>query len=234
MTATSQSSRVRVMTLSAAATPLCLVAGLALGIALGSLVHGGLPGHIDESSKALIAAIPALAGVIAGGALWGALLARITGAGGRRRMAWAGALGFGPTVIAVAMALGALEGIIVERRQGPDLPVHQVFTLLFVPASTVVAAVGAWAVSVAARAGGRGTRVALFAGLAGGAAFLLVNLLMDAAGWRVGAPGAADRATMLTVAGLGALAAGLAGGAVLGRLLAGSEAPLPEMKQSNG
>ena len=42
-------------------------------------------------------------------------------------------------------------------------------------------------------------RLAWRAGLAGGAAFLAVDLLMDALGWRVGAPGAAERFTMLTV-----------------------------------
>jgi hypothetical protein len=43
----------------------------------------------------------------------------------------------------------------------------------------------------------------------------VVNLLMEAAGWVVGAPGAAERATMLTVMFAGNLGAALAGGAVM-------------------
>jgi hypothetical protein len=48
-------------------------------------------------------------------------------------------------------------------------------------------------------------------GLAAGGAFQAVNLIMQAAGWVVGAPGAAERATMLTVMGLGNIGAALGG-----------------------
>ena len=47
------------------------------------------------------------------------------------------------------------------------------------------------------------------------AAFFVADILMDLAGWRVGAPGAAERATMLTVMMVGNLAAAVAGGAML-------------------
>jgi hypothetical protein len=53
-------------------------------------------------------------------------------------------------------------------------------------------------------------------GLAAALAFLAVNLAMEAAGWVVGGPRAAERFTMLTVMFAGDLGAALAGGAVLG------------------
>jgi hypothetical protein len=53
-------------------------------------------------------------------------------------------------------------------------------------------------------------------GLVAAAVFLVVNLLMEGAGWVVGAPRAAERFTMLTVMFVGNLAAALAGGALLG------------------
>ncbi len=58
-------------------------------------------------------------------------------------------------------------------------------------------------------------RLAAWTGLAAAAAFFVGDILMDLAGWRVGAPGAAERATMLTVMMVGNLAAAVAGGAML-------------------
>ena len=51
-------------------------------------------------------------------------------------------------------------------------------------------------------------------------AFFVVDLVMDALGWRVGAPDAARRATVLTAAGLGSLATVLAAGGAIGGVLA--------------
>src|SRR5438477_464070 len=104
--------------LSALATALCLIGGMLVGVAAGTLTHDGLPGHLHEPVKIGVAALSALAGV-----------------------------------------------------------------------------------------------------LAGGAAFLAVDLLMDALGWRVGAPGAAEHFTMLTVMFSGDFVAALAAGAVIGLLL---------------
>jgi hypothetical protein len=56
-------------------------------------------------------------------------------------------------------------------------------------------------------------------GAAACVAFLTIYLLMDLAGWRVGGPDTAKRATMLVVTGLGSLGAALAGGAALGSAL---------------
>ena len=57
-------------------------------------------------------------------------------------------------------------------------------------------------------------------GVSSGSVSLAVNLGMEALGWQVGGPGAAERATMLTVLFVSNLGAALAGGAMLGMTLA--------------
>ncbi len=107
----------------------------------------------------------------------------------------------------------------MERGGGPDLPVHQVFTLLFVPAAFLVAGMGGLALGLAQGDRALALRGFLSSGFTAALAFLVVDLIMDALGWRVGAPGAAARTTMLTVMMSGSLAAALAGGAATGYLL---------------
>ena len=126
----------RVVLLCALGTPLALIGGVFAGAALGTVVHGGLPGHVSESAKVAIAAVPAVIGFFAGGALWGAVMARITSVRARKRMVWAGALSMGPTILAVGIGLAVLEGIFVERAAGPLLPIHVIFTRLFVTPAT--------------------------------------------------------------------------------------------------
>ena len=225
---------------SALGTPLALIGGVFAGAALASVVQGGLPGHISESDKAAIAAVPAVIGFFAGGALWGAVMARITSVRARKRMVWAGALSMGPTILAVGIGLAVLEGIFVERAEGPLLPIHVIFTMLFVPATALTAGVGGLALGIAQRDTSLAARLALFSALAGGLAFLVVALTMDALGYRVGAPGAAERFTMVTVALLGILSAAIAGGAIIGSLLspsprhADSPSAVPSPEQIRG
>lgn len=196
-------------------TPLCLLGGALVGGILGNIVHGGLPGHLQEWSKILIAVPFALLGVFAGGALWGYLIARITEVGEPHRMMRAGALGYGLTALAVVLGLTLLEQIIVEQGRGPNLPVHTLFTLLFAPAAFLIACGGAFALGFAAQGRNLAQRVGLASGLAAGATFLVVNLTLQEFGWVVGAPGAAERATMLTVMFTGNFAAALVGGGVM-------------------
>jgi hypothetical protein len=208
----------RIAAQSALATGFILPLSLVLAFGLGGAVAEGLPGHMAQGAKVGLAGVVALAVFSAGGALWGRVMAGITGLGGRR-MVWAGALSFGPAVMIAAIALSLLEVVIVERGAGPDLPIHILFTWLFVPAATFVAGSGGFGLGSAYRNTLLAGRAALLTGLAGGLAFLAVNLIMDSLGWRVGAPGAAERATMLTVLLTGSLAAALAGGATLGLVL---------------
>ena len=203
---------------SALATALFLFGGLLLGFA-AAIGFSQLPMHMPDSAQMLVAMLIILSVLFAAGAAWGRAMARLSGFDDTRRMAKAGALSFGPALVLSALILSSLEVAIIERGGGTSLPIHRVFTILFVPAVFVVAGVGGLALGIARRDWRLAWRYALNSGLAGSAAFLLVNLGMDQLGWRVGAPGAAERATMLTVMLAGSLGAALAGGGVIGFML---------------
>jgi len=195
-----------------------LFGGLLAGLLLGNLVFSVLPGFSVTNPKvqnAVIAAIPTIIVFAVGSAAWGRSMGRLTGVVESKRMAWAGILGFAPITIVMGFLLFRLEPIAVERF-GERLPIHRVFTLLFVPTAFIIASVSAWAIGVGLRDKSLSRALAWRVGLTSAAAFLAVNLAMEAAGWVVGAPGAAERATMVTVMSLGNLVAALSGGAVLG------------------
>ena len=214
---------------SALTTALALIGGLLVGVLSGSLVHFGLPESLADAWRVGIAALPALAGTLAGGALWGRVMAGLAGSSETRRMTWAGGLSFGPAVILAGLALSGLEVILVEKG-GTQLPLHVVFTLLFVPAASFVAAAGGLALGIALRNRQLAGKLALSAGLASGLAFLAVNLTMYAMGWIVGAPGAAQRLTMITVLTMSSTGASLAGGAVIGSMFSNQTYDSPKGK----
>src|SRR5439155_17371379 len=116
----------------------------------------------------------------------------------------------------VILTLGLLEDLIVGQQRGPQLPIHNVFTLLFGPAAAILAGASGAALGFGMRDRATAGRLAWMCAISGGCAFLVVNLTLDGLGWRVGAPGAAARSTMLATALLGNLAAALAGGSVIG------------------
>jgi hypothetical protein len=204
---------------SAGLTALFLFGGLLMGF-LAAFGITGLPMHLPESMRVALGFGIVLLVLLAAGAVWGRSLARLCGLRDSRRTTWVGALSFGPALLLAAFALGKLEVLLVEQGNGPDLPIHVVFTLLFVPAVFFITGVVGLALGYAQQDARIAWRCALGSALAGAAAFLTVNLAMDGLGWRVGAPGAAQRATMLTVMMTGNLGAALAGGAALGALLA--------------
>jgi len=207
--------------LSALFTAFSLIGGLLLGVVLGEVVFSALPGHSitnPDPVHILLAAVPALIGMLAGGAVWGLLMGRLARATDRRRMAIAGASGFAPMTIALGIALSIMEPIAVQKL-GAQLPIHRLFTFFFVPTAFLIAWVGAWAIGIGLRNKTLAWTLGMRAGLAAALAFLVVNLGMEALGWRVGAPGAAARLTMLTVMFTGNSAAALAGGAIIGPLL---------------
>ena len=206
----------------ARATLLSLFGGTLLGFVTGSVVFNVLPGHsIDNPNplNAAIFAVLALGGFIAGSAWWGILMGRIAGSPDKRRMAIAGALGFAPIALTMGLLLQVLEPIAVENL-GAQYPIHRLFTFLFVPTAFIIASVSAWAIGIGLGNAQLAGRLFPRVGLAAGIAFLIVNLTMEMLGWQVGAPHAAERATMLTVMFTGDLGAALAGGAVMGRELA--------------
>lgn len=200
-------------------TVFTLFGGLLVGLLAGDLTFKLIPGSSVENVKighAALAALPALLGFLAGGAAWGLQMGRMAGSHETRRLALAGMLGFGPLAILLAAVLGVAEPAIVGYLGARGQPIHRAFTLLFVPSAFLIAGIGAWAV-------GRGLRELRLArhlfwqvGLTAALTFLAINLLMESLGWVVGAPGAAQRATMVTVLALGNITAALAGGAVMG------------------
>jgi len=195
-----------------------LFGGLLAGLLLGNLVFSVLPGFSVTNPKvqnAVIAAIPTIIVFAVGSAAWGRSMGRLTGVVESKRMAWAGILGFAPITIVMGFLLFRLEPVALERF-GERLPIHRVFTLLFVPTAFIIASISAWAIGVGLRDKALSRALAWRVGLTSAAAFLAVNLVMEAAGWVVGAPRAAERATMVTVMSLGNLVAALSGGAVLG------------------
>lgn len=199
-------------------TVLTLFGGMLLGLLAGQVVFEALPGHNAIKPTALhvmLAAIPALAGLLIGSALWGVLMGRFGQSPEWRRMAMAGMLGFAPITVALALGLNIVEPVAVEQI-GSRFPIPRLFTLLFVPTAFIIAGVSASAIGFVLR--NRAVAVALLwrVGLAAALGFLTVNLLMESLGWEIGAPGADERFTMLTVMLAGNLGAAFAGGAALG------------------
>ena len=196
-----------------------LFGGFAIGVGIGGVV--GTPGHSGLAiARDVIAGVIALTCMTVGGARWGRELALRVGAPDVRRASRAGAFSFGPIAIVAGLVLTVFEGIIVQQQRGPAIPIHVVYGFLFVPAVFFVASSTALVLGVGLRMQvSKRWRLALMCGVAAAAAHLIVYQVMDKAGWRIGAPDAARRATMIVVTSLGVLAAALAGGATLGYFL---------------
>lgn len=196
-----------------------LFGGFVIGVGIGGVV--GTPGHSPLAlTRDVAAGAIALTCMIVGGARWGRELALRVDAPDVRRASRAGALSFGPIAIAAGLVLTVAEGIFVQEQRGPALPIHVVYGFLFVPAVFIVASSTVLVLGGGLRMqASKRRRLALACGIAAAAAHLMVYQTMDKVGWRIGAPDAARRATMLVVTSLGALAAALAGGTVLGYFL---------------
>ncbi len=171
-----------------------------------------LPNDISQASQFPIIG---LALFIFGG-LWARALARHIGPGPRRRMMLAGAFSHLILVIMAALGLGRAEEIFVSEGVSP-LPLHQLFTVLFVPATAIVCAGMGAAIGLAAGGGRLAGRLAWRGALAGAAAFLIANVIQDLLGRRVGGPNAAETATMITVTLVCAICAALVMTAALAR-----------------
>jgi hypothetical protein len=223
-----QTSNLRAALYGAAITVLTLCGGIALGFAIGEIVFGVLAGHTFANPNPfhiLLAAIPALGGFFAGSALWGILMGRMAHVKNQKRIARAGALGFAPITLTLAILMQVLEPIAVEQL-GAQFPIHRLFTFFFVPSAFLIAAVSAYALGLGLQDTPLARKLFWRVGLAAALAFLIVNVLMEMNGWIVGAPGAAERATMLTVLFVGNFAAAIFGGAVLGHVLSNLSVPV--------
>ena len=209
---------IKISLLGALYTILALFGGLLLGVVVGNVVFELLPGHSVTSLNpvhVVVAALPALGGLLGGSAVWGLLMGRLADADNKRRMALAGALGFAPITLALGILLQILEPIAV-RQLGVQFPIHRLFTFFFVPTAFLIAGVSAGAIGLGLRDKALARQLAWRIGLAAAVAFLSLNLLMESFGWQVGAPDAAKRFTMLTVLFVGNLGAALAGGGMIG------------------
>jgi hypothetical protein len=202
-------------------TTLPLLGGLLLGIVVGNIVFNLMPGHSITNPSPVataVSAIPALTCMFFGSALWGVLMGRMARADDLRRMALAGGLGFAPIAIGLGILLQVVEPIAL-REYGRWLPLHRLFTVLFVPTAFMIAGVSAFAIGIGLRNRPLAWQLMWKIGLVAAVAFLIVNLSMEASGWVVGAPRAAERFTMLTVMFVSNFGAALAGGAAMGLLL---------------
>jgi hypothetical protein len=90
-----------------------------------------------------------------------------------------------------------------------------------VPSVALVAGIASLALGWGLGWGRHSSTLALRVGLAAAFAFLTINLGMEALGWQVGGPRAAERSTMLIVLLVSALGAAIGGGAMLGLSLRG-------------
>jgi hypothetical protein len=213
---TAPASRAYAAILGAALTALGLVGGLMGGLIGGSLIFHNLIEKAPDPLTYALAALAFFGCTLGGSALWGLGMARLARSQERRRAAWAGLLGFVPISFVLNLALVAVEPIAVRA----SFPVHRLFTLLFVPSAFLIAGTSSLALGLALRCGRAVGMLALRVGLVAALAFLIVNLLMEAQGWLIGAPGAEERGTMITVLIIGNVGAALAGGAALGLMLA--------------
>lgn len=194
-----------------------LVGGLIVGVTLGAA--------IDGAGKAVPTLARALAIVVAGSVLivsarlWGGDMGRLAGGSNPSGGGWWAALALTPAVVIVGVTLGELEPVLVQRGARLGLELHVVYTLLFGAATLVIAAVGALALGTGLYRAAFGLRLAIPTGLAAATTFLAVDLVMDALGWRVGAPDAGRRATMVVVTAIGLFAAAISAGATIGAML---------------
>jgi hypothetical protein len=208
-------ARVHAAILSAALTVLALVGGLMAGFMGGSVTFQVLDGRVPGPLTFTLGVLVFSASTLIGSALWGVGMAHLAQVPASRRVAWAGILGFVPITFLLVIGLQAAEPIVF----GANLPLHRLFTVLFVPSAYLIAGTSSLALGWALGWGRAAPALALRVGLTAALAFLAVNLGMEALGWQVGGPGAARRATMLTVLFVSNLGAALAGGAMLGTTL---------------
>jgi hypothetical protein len=195
-----------------------LIGGLVIGFAVGSLVEG-MASPLPILLRRTLAALAAATVASIAGRIWARHVAQLVGAFVPHHLTRTGVT-LGATTVLIALGLAALEPGLIAGAAARQISVHVVYTVAFVPATALIAAIGAFALGLALQGSRLGVRLSLVAGLSAAVAFLLSALTMDTLGWRVGAPRAAERATMLVVTVVGATAAAILAGAAIGYVLA--------------
>ena len=209
-------SRNSIVVPAAGVTTRDLIGGLVIAVGLGALADT-LP--LPLVPRRGVDAVVALSITLLAGRTWGRDMARLAATPDPQRTGRLTAWTIGPAILAAGALLALAEPGVVARATRAGYSIHFVYSMLFVPVTGIVAAVGAFALGMGLEGRRLGIRLATNAGVAALLTFLVVDLVMYAIGWRVGAPNAARRATMLVVTLLGAAAAAVAAGAAIGAAL---------------
>src|SRR6266487_4769759 len=186
-------ARVHATILGAALTALALDGGLIVSFMVGHVIAQALEGRLPSPLSLALTVIVSSASMLGGCAFWGVGMARLARIQMSKRAAWAGILGFLPITVLLALGLQIAEPIVFSI----NLPLHRLFTLLFVPSAGLIAGASSLALGWALGWGRAAPVLALRVGLTAALAFLAVNLGMEALGWQVGGPGAEERVTMI-------------------------------------
>jgi hypothetical protein len=214
--AVGRDSRWRI-TRGSALAGLWLVGALPLGLALVMLVSRITSTELTVESRTFL--IPFLAAYLIAGGLWGHRLGRIAGYNRSRSFIVAGAIGVAlPTGVAVTALTYVEQNLAVLLWGG--LPVHVIFGFSFALAALVLSGIAGLAFGLSLGSARLARQLAVGGGGAGALTFVIVDIGLDVLGFRVGAPNAEQRATMLVVAVVGLWATAIVGSAVLGRILA--------------
>ena len=201
------------------------LAGLILPASLVvALLVGLLIGNANQDSDALqaVGVVVTFTLLLAGNALWARTFARIAGVGHARRFIFVAAIAQLVVTLASVLALGKVEEHFVVDGN-TTLPLHVLYTLLFVPATFICAFIVGVVCGVALGKRSSAWRMGLHGATAAALAFLALNVLQDMLGRRVGGPNAAATATMITVTLVCHAAASMAFSTALGRRMLSEE-----------
>ncbi len=203
---------------AAALTTRDVVGGLLIAAAAGGVVDAlGTP--LPILPRRIFSVLTAIAVLFHAMKLWARDMNRLAGQPETATISRASALFLAILFGLVGLVLGATEPFVVGRAALRGVLIHQVYMILFVTSTLLLATAGTFIVGRSLHGNAFAARLGMGSGFAAAAAFLLVALTMDALGWRVGAPRAAERATMVVVTTLGLVTAGIAAGVVIGTML---------------
>lgn len=152
------------------------------------------------------------------GAMWARQIGRIFGWQSSIKLGLVGALGVTLPIVVAITVLGILEQDLINL-SFDGWRMHILFGLLFVPTAFLITAIGTGTLGLVIGDWHLARRLALACGLTAALTFLVVMVIFDLLGMRVGAPGAAERATMMVVTLVGMWAAALTGNATLAWVL---------------
>jgi hypothetical protein len=191
---------------------------LVVGFLSANLLFESANVHLSGFLSGLLGFLFLLSFLFGGGAVWGWGVARLMKADSRS-LARGGGLTFGTSVLLVGIALELANGLVGAIASILPLPIHVGFMLVFVPSAGLIAGLNAHKMTGRLGLDQLKKAVGVNTGITASMAFLVVSLVMLAFGWRVGAPGAEARFTMIRVMLTSNLGAALAGGAAMGWIL---------------